>query len=147
MPKKEAKKDTHVYVQDKHHAWVPAKIIDSKGDKATVEVYTYSDEQSIQSGGKGHKSSEQRTVNLKDYAHKVLPLQNLSGNGTLQAYSDMVQLPYLHEVRGSFEHFVRRVISNVQLIFLFSRLPSSTTLRIATSMGTLTLVPEISSSL
>lgn len=97
MPEK--KKDTLVYIKDADFAWVPAKLEKTEGDKAYVSVPQYKDEQSITSdGGRGAKTSVDKVVNLKDYAHKVLPLQNVDGNGCLLEHADMVKLPYLHEV-------------------------------------------------
>jgi hypothetical protein len=93
------KKDTFVYVHDKEFAWVPARLIETKGDKAVVSIPKYANEQAIVSdGGRSGKGVEERTVNLKDYPHKVLPLQNVDGKGNLHQYADMVHLPYLHEV-------------------------------------------------
>jgi myosin heavy subunit len=92
------KKDTFVYVHDKEFAWVPATLIETKGDKAVVSIPKYANEQAIVSdGGRSGKGVEERTVNLKDYPHKVLPLQNVDGKGNLHQYADMVHLPYLHE--------------------------------------------------
>lgn len=92
-------KDSFVYVKHPEFAWVPATLVDTTGDKAKVVVPQYKDEQAIKSdGGRGAKSQEEQVVNLKDYPHKVLPLQNVDNNGQLLAFSDMVQLPYLHEV-------------------------------------------------
>ena len=50
-------------------------------------------------GGRSAKGEEERVVKLKDYPAKVLPLQNVDGNGNMPEYADMVELPYLHEVR------------------------------------------------
>lgn len=98
MPEKSG--DTLVYVKHPEFAWVPAKLLDTQGDKATVSIPQYKDQQSIVSdGGRGAKKWEEQTVNLKDYPHKVLPLQNVDGNGCLLECADMVSLPYLHEVR------------------------------------------------
>jgi hypothetical protein len=68
-------------------------LISSEGGKATVTVPQYKDEQSIGIGSEPAKG-EEKVVNLKDYPSKVLPLQNGDGE-----WADMVQLPYLHEVR------------------------------------------------
>jgi hypothetical protein len=88
-----------VYIKDQEFAWVPAKLLSQEGDKATVSVPQYKDQQSILSdGGRGAKTHIEKTVNLKDYPHKVLPLQNVDSNGMLLECSDMVSLPYLHEV-------------------------------------------------
>jgi hypothetical protein len=101
MPKKEEKKQTaHVYILDQQYAWRPAILDETKGDKAYVTVPEYKDEQSMMSdGGRGAKKGEQITIDLKSYPHKVLPLQNVDHNGNLSEFADMVQLPYLHEVR------------------------------------------------
>jgi hypothetical protein len=94
MPKKEEKKQAHVYILDQQYAWRPAILGETKGDKAYVTVPEYKDEQSMMSdGGRRAKKGEEITIDLKSYPHKVLPLQN---DGE---YADMVHMPYLHEVR------------------------------------------------
>lgn len=94
------KKDTHVYISDPESAWIPAILEKSDGGKAYVSVPQYNDEQDIMSdGGRGAKKYKEEVVNLADYPHKVLPLQNVDESGNLHEYADMVQLPYLHEVR------------------------------------------------
>jgi len=101
MGKKEGK-DTLalVYIKDPEYAWIPATMNKEEGGKAYVTVPQYKDEQSITSdGGRAAKSTVEQVVNLKDYPHKVLPLQNVDKNGNLLEFADMVQLPYLHEVR------------------------------------------------
>ena len=98
MPKKKGEKtNNHVYVKDADYAWVPAQLMDSDGTTARVSVPQYKDEQAIGNGR--YKNAEERTIKLKDYPHGVLPLQNVDSNGNVTQYSDMVQLPYLHEVR------------------------------------------------
>lgn len=88
-----------VYVLDKEFAWVPAKLIEQSGDKAKVSIPTYADEASILTdGGKGAQSWREETVSLKHYPGQALPLQNLQ-NGVLNEKEDMVDLPFLHEVR------------------------------------------------
>mmetsp|Transcript_19546 Transcript_19546/g.25216 ORF Transcript_19546/g.25216 Transcript_19546/m.25216 type:complete len:1148 (+) Transcript_19546:87-3530(+) len=92
------KNKPQVFVKDPNFGWVPAMVMSQSGDKATVKVPQYKDEQSITSdGGASAKSSEERIINLKDYAHKVLPLQNVDNNNRLLAFADMIHLPYLHE--------------------------------------------------
>lgn len=96
------KKDTLVYIKDPEYAWIPATLEKTEGEKAHVTVPQYKDEQSIQSdGGRNAKGKVDDVVELKNYHHKVLPLQNVDGNGNLVEYADMVQLPYLHEVSAS----------------------------------------------
>lgn len=107
--------DSHVYVRSKDHHWIPARVV---GDAATnsdtnngstnncssdhiiVSVPQYINEQSILSdGGKGATSYQRITINLNDYPNKVLPLQNVDEIGFLNEEKDMVDLPFLHEVR------------------------------------------------
>ncbi|GKY95842.1 hypothetical protein MPSEU_000544800 [Mayamaea pseudoterrestris] len=91
-------KKTFVYIKDPEFAWIPATLLKTEGDKAHVSVPQYKDEQSISSdGGRAATKEVQDIVNLKDYPHKVLPLQNVDANGNLLVFPDMVKLPYLHE--------------------------------------------------
>lgn len=90
------KAGAEVFIRDKELAWVPARLLDQTPDKANVSVASYTDELDIDLGGKGATKWTDASVNLKDYAEfgKQLPLQN---NKILD---DMVDLPYLHEVRS-----------------------------------------------
>ena len=100
------KKDTNalVFIKDPEYAWVPASLNKEENGKAYVSVPQYPNEQAITSdGGKGAKKPVEQVVNLKDYPHKVLPLQNTDANGMLLEFSDMVHLPYLHEVSYRFD--------------------------------------------
>jgi hypothetical protein len=86
-----------VFIRDKELAWLPARLLDMQGGKATVSVPSYPGEFGefdIDMGGRGASSWADRTINMKDYAEfgGQLPLQN---NKVLD---DMVDLPYLHEV-------------------------------------------------
>nr|ACS35537.1 myosin A [Phaeodactylum tricornutum] len=95
---KDEKQTTYVYIMDKNHAWRPAILEDTKGDKAIVSVPEYKNEEQMRSdGGRNAKKGQQQTIDLKEYPSKVLPLQNVDHNGNLTAYPDMVRLPYLHE--------------------------------------------------
>ncbi len=101
MGKKGEATQTLCYVKDPQYAWVPAVLDKQEGDKAYVKIPQYKDEQSISSdGGRGARDHVEKVVNLKDYQHKVLPLQNVNKSGVLDEYPDMVKLPYLHEVCG-----------------------------------------------
>lgn len=112
--------DSHVYVRSKDHYWIPARVVgdvvattsttnnDSgsgsscSSDQIIVSVPQYPNEQSILSdGGKGATSFQRLTINLNDYPNKVLPLQNVDEIGFLNEEKDMVDLPFLHEVRTS----------------------------------------------
>jgi len=93
-------KKSYVYIKHKEHAWVPAIQTDTDGKKASVSVPQYPDEQSMDSdGGRAAKKSVDEKVDLKHYTSAVLPLQNVDGSGLLLEFPDMVELPYLHEVR------------------------------------------------
>jgi hypothetical protein len=90
---------SNVYIMDKDLAWIPARLVETVGDKAIVSVPIYADECSIASdGGKGAKSWEEREVKLKNYPGKNLPMQNVDKAGILIEKEDMCDLPYLHEV-------------------------------------------------
>jgi len=86
-----------VFVRDKELAWVPARLLDMSGDSANISVATYLDELDIVMGGAGANKWVDKTVKMKDYKEfgGQLPLAN---NKVLD---DMVDLPYLHEVRCS----------------------------------------------
>jgi hypothetical protein len=91
--------DSHVYVHCKQHSWVPARVIEKKGDLVTVSIPTYVDEQRILSdGGKGAIQYTRETIDLNQYPNKVLPLQNVDEMGWLNEERDMTNLPFLHEV-------------------------------------------------
>jgi len=88
----------YVYILHKEFAWHPATLDKIEGDKATVTVPIYPDEQSIASdGGRGASKKETQTIALKNYTANVLPLQNVDKNGNLIEFPDMVELPSLHE--------------------------------------------------
>jgi hypothetical protein len=99
---KESSSDTSqsVYIMDKKFAWVPATVKSMTADSVLVRVPEYADEASIASdGGKGAKSWREEEVKVKHYPGKSLPLQNVDKNGNLTLVEDMVDLPFLHEVR------------------------------------------------
>jgi len=97
--KAEASTSNNVYVLDEEHGWIPARVVTVVGDKATVSVPKYKNEQSIQSdGGHDAKGFDRREISLKEYKGNVLPLQNVDQDGVLQEVEDMVDLPFLHEV-------------------------------------------------
>lgn len=90
----------NVYIMDKELAWIPARLLSQDKDEAVVSVPTYDDEPSILSdGGKNARSWTERKVKLKNYPGKILPMQNVDKGGVLVEKEDMVDLPYLHEVR------------------------------------------------
>jgi hypothetical protein len=135
------KTSNHVYVKSDEYAWVPARLLESDGEKATVSIPHYRDEQAIQSdGGRGSKTSSKVVVELKDYPTRALYLQNVDEEGNLREVEDMVDLPFLHEVsiarsssfRGTEPLFSRR---------LSIRLQFCTTSSFATSKGNPTRGP------
>jgi hypothetical protein len=97
-PKKGEAQATNVFVMDKEFGWRPAIQEKVTGDKATVTLLQFNNEQDMQCK-QNAKKGETITVKLSDYPDAVLPLQNVDANGNLVAFSDMVKLPYLHEVR------------------------------------------------
>jgi hypothetical protein len=95
-------KTQYVFIRDPEFAWVPAIKLDATGTTATVKVPQYATEQAIWcDGGNKAKSWEEDEVMLKDYNKGVLPMQNVDASGQLKSFSDMVNLPFLHEVRMS----------------------------------------------
>lgn len=97
--KKDEKQTTYVFIVDPVYGWRPAVLESQSGTTAVVSVPEYKNEQVMTcDGGRAAKKGEQRNINLKDYPHQVLPLQNVDHNGNLAVYPDMVRLPYLHEV-------------------------------------------------
>ena len=95
-----------VYVLDKDFAWVPARLLESSGEKARVSIPQYAEEAKIASdSGKAATSWTEKEINLKHYPGKSLPLQNIK-NGALNVKEDMVDLPYLHEVSSAEYEYV-----------------------------------------
>lgn len=80
--------DSHVYIQDKDHGWLPANVLKNDGDKVHVRVLSV--DQTNELG--------ERTEDLQQYPNGSLPLQNVDATGKLLVMADMVDLPSLHEV-------------------------------------------------
>lgn len=98
-PPNKEKQATNVFIRDEVYGWRPAVQEKINGDKAVVTVPEYATEQAMAcDGGRAAKKGNQVTINLKEYPSGVLPLQNVDSNGNLVECSDMVKLPYLHEV-------------------------------------------------
>jgi hypothetical protein len=90
----------HCYIMDKALAWIPACMISQEGDIANVKIPTYPDEASIiNDNGKGATSWREEKIKLKGYAGGGLPIANVDADGLLIEKEDMVDLPFLHEVR------------------------------------------------
>jgi hypothetical protein len=87
--------------------WVPALQLKSDGKHATVSMPLLSATSLSDMTGCGNKSklkftSQPTTISLKDYDNHVLPMQNVDANGNIEDYKDMVELPFMHEVRFCF---------------------------------------------
>jgi hypothetical protein len=96
------KTNAFVFLKDPEYAWIPAKLQNQSGKTADVQIPQYADEQStVCDGGRTAKSWIEAEVDLSDYNKGVLPMQNVDENGKMRAYPDMVELPFLHEVRDS----------------------------------------------
>jgi hypothetical protein len=105
MVQQEKTKITPVYLKSENHTWVPAlqlKLNDN--GKAVVSVPKFNNgEKDMMNCAKASKSfpyNDNQIVDLKDYPNGVLPVQNVDANGNLEEYKDMVDLPFMHEVRG-----------------------------------------------
>ena len=106
----------NVYVMDKKFAWVPARLVESNGDKAIVSIPEYESEEKILSdGGKGAVRWKEDKVSLKHYPGKALPMQNVDKAGMLTVVKDMCDLSYLHEV-SFVRSFVRLVLAHLEKI-------------------------------
>ena len=145
----------YVFIRDPEYAWIPCTKTGGDAKKATVRVPQYKDEQSIVcDGGVSAKTYEEEEVLLKDYHKGLLPMQNVDGGGNLKCYPDMVELPFLHEVRCCFGFLrletlfrcsgIRRRFS---LCSWFRRLVFCTILSSVTKIVCHTLVPELLLSL
>lgn len=102
MAPKEEKQASYVFIADREYGWRPAVLEDTRGTTAHVTIFTYKDEAAMAcDGGRAatKKKGDQVMIDLRDYPHQVLPLQNVDTNGNLSEFADMVKLPYLHEVR------------------------------------------------
>jgi hypothetical protein len=104
-----------VYVRCPQNAWIPARILSTVTgptgipETAVVQLLPWhtgdssssaSSEDIVSSNNSAEQQPQQRTVALDDYPNRSLPLQNLQGSdGTLRVVADLVDLPFLHEVR------------------------------------------------
>ena len=86
----------NVFIQSKPHEWSPARVLEEHETEAKVQVFANPDD--------GRVSIQ--TVSLNDYPNHRLPLQNVN------IFDDLIDLPFLHEVRTRLE-----LVSNV-LLFL-----------------------------
>jgi hypothetical protein len=100
MKRRQPKTMTHVYIQNEEYSWVPAKQLQKNGNKATVSVPVFKNEQDIlSSGGVGKMQySKNQVIDLTKYDNMILPMQNVDSKGALEDYRDMVAMPFLHEV-------------------------------------------------
>jgi hypothetical protein len=109
--KNEAEEVTPVYLRSTDHVWIPALQLQVHpcGTKATVAVPTYKDENDMLHCSKSSKSYKYRNnqiISLKDYPNNVLPMQNVDSSGNIYEYMDMVELPFMHEVRDKIHNAV-----------------------------------------
>ena len=77
----------NVFIRSDEHAWLPARIVEQTAEEAVVQVFDLED---------GPRGSTRReiTVQLQDYPpQNALPLKNVN------EYGDLIDLPFLHEVR------------------------------------------------
>lgn len=109
-------KSAFVFLKDPEYAWIPAKLIRSSGNVADVEIPEYVDEQStICDGGRSASKMIDAEVDLSDYNQGVLPMQNVDQNGRMKVYPDMVELPFLHEVRNLSSHLLKSAAASIFL--------------------------------
>jgi hypothetical protein len=93
---------THVYLRSKEHEWIPALQLKSGNGQAKVAVPKFPNERDMLNCAKASKHfkyNDNQVVNLSEYHNGVLPMANVDSNGNLDEYKDMVNLPFMHEVR------------------------------------------------
>jgi hypothetical protein len=138
-----------VYVLTPEHSWVPCRLLEKNGDLAVVSLPDPRKREDIISdgGSKFQKGAVKETVNLNDYPNKILPYQNVNDSGKLVEYPDMVDLPFLHEVRQSSNCFEREPSSPLTTIRMFFRQLFSIILNLVMSPPNHTQEQETLSSL
>lgn len=95
-------KITPVYLRSADHTWVPALQLKTHNGKAIVAIPKFKNEQEMLHCAKASKTfryHDNQTIDLADYPGSILPMQNVDCNGNLEDYMDMVDLPFMHEVR------------------------------------------------
>jgi hypothetical protein len=93
----------YVYIHSDDYAWLPARVVAQQPDdeEVTVQVPVYKSERQMKSdGGRSATSFRKQQIKLADYPNQALPLQNVNEQGQLLMVEDMVDLPFLHEVRA-----------------------------------------------
>jgi hypothetical protein len=104
MVKEEKSKVTPVYLRSADHTWVPALQLKTHDGKAVVSVPKFLNGekdmlQCLKASKQFPYQANNQSIDLKDYPNSVLPVQNVDANGNLEDYKDMVDLPFMHEVR------------------------------------------------
>jgi myosin V len=88
----------HVYIKSEEHGWIPARLLDSSHEKATVSVGVYKSQQDMITEAGATSQKNLVTIDLKEYQPSgTLPLQNVDEDGKLKAVADLVDLDFLHE--------------------------------------------------
>lgn len=98
---------TPVYIKSNENVWVPALQLKTHEGKATVSVPKFRNEQAMMHCSKKSKTfkyHDNQVVDMSGYENGHLPLQNTDSNGNLEEYKDMVDLPFMHEVRKPMKH-------------------------------------------
>lgn len=102
-------KITPVYLKSVNHTWIPALQLKVHNGKATVGVPKFNngeiDMMTCSKASKNFPYHDNQVVDLKDYSNGILPLQNVDSNGNLEEHKDMVDLPFMHEVRIKYKNF------------------------------------------
>jgi hypothetical protein len=112
MGREKNPKITPVYLKSANHTWVPALQLKVHNGKATVGVPKFnngeSDMMTCAKASKTFPYHDNQIVDLKDYPNGILPMQNVDSNGNLEEYKDMVDLPFMHEVRIETASLIRK---------------------------------------
>jgi hypothetical protein len=126
MVQEEKPKIVPVYLRSADHSWIPALQLKTNDGKAVVSVPKFvkgeNDMMSCLTASKQFPyQANNQVIDLKDYPNSVLPMQNVDSNGNLEEYKDMVDLPFMHEVR------IRSSLVHLCIIYLFNFSRSSYT--------------------
>jgi hypothetical protein len=103
---KAAPKGVPVYLKSAEHGWIPALQLKTYHGKAKVAVPRIVQENDLLhcSDSSQKLRFDNHEIDLADYKDGMLPMQNVDHHGNVEDYKDMVDLPFMHEVRGQRQH-------------------------------------------
>jgi hypothetical protein len=97
-----APKVVPVYLKSAEHGWIPALQLKTYHGKAKVAVPRIAQEDDLlhcPDYSSKKVRFDNHEIDLADYKDGILPMQNVDHHGNLEDYKDMIDLPFMHEVR------------------------------------------------